>query len=164
MKWFRLAGENDVGDEPRSSHPPSEGSGVRLELPLQILYSLSVQSVYTQRCQDRLHRITSEVTKRKFVYADFVMSASNLLLSAHIHDEIALGADEQLLVGLINRMRLFAPPDVIGEAESVLRAIVEISLKPSIEFRQLAKRALSNGLDPDRFCHSARFAGLIWTE
>lgn len=108
-----------------------------------------LSAVYTQRCQDRLHRITSEVTKRESVYADFVMSASNLLLSAYIHDEIALGADEQLLVGLINRMRLFAPPDVIGEAESVLRAIVEISLKPSIELRQLAKRALSNGLNPE---------------
>ena len=60
-----------------------------------------------------------------------------------------MGADEQLLVGLINRMRLFAPPDVTREAESVLRAIVEISLKPSVELRKLATRALSNGLDPD---------------
>ena len=31
----------------------------------------------------------------------------------------------------------------------MLRAIVEISLKPSIELRQLAKEALSKNLDPD---------------
>jgi len=31
----------------------------------------------------------------------------------------------------------------------VLRAIVEILLKPSIELRQLAKEALSKSLDPD---------------
>jgi hypothetical protein len=46
-------------------------------------------------------------------------------------------------------MRLFAPPDIIGEAEKVLRVIVEVSLKPSIELRQLAKQALSKSLDPD---------------
>ena len=61
------------------------------------------------------------------------MHASNMLLNAYIHDEIVLGGDEQRLIGLINRMRLFAPPDIVGGAEKVLRAIVEISLKPSIE-------------------------------
>jgi hypothetical protein len=52
-------------------------------------------------------------------------------------------------VGLINRMRLFASPDVVEGAEAVLRTIIEILLKPSVELRQLAKEALSKGLDPD---------------
>jgi len=60
-----------------------------------------------------------------------------------------LGGDEQRMIGLINRMRLFAPTDVVDGAEAVLRAIVEILLKPSIELRQLAKEALSKSLDPD---------------
>ena len=60
-----------------------------------------------------------------------------------------MGGDEQRLIGLINRMRLFAPSDVVGAAEAVLRAIVEIFLKPSVELRQLAKEALSKSLDPD---------------
>ena len=77
------------------------------------------------------------------------MSASNLLLNAYTHDEIALSGDEQRMIGLINRMRLFAPTDVVDGAEAVLRAIVEISLKPSIELRQLAKESLSKSLDPD---------------
>jgi hypothetical protein len=108
-----------------------------------------VATVYTQRHQDRLQRVASEVAKRETVYADFVMSASNLVLNAYTHDEFSLGGDEQRLVGLMNRMRLFAPPDVVSGAEAVLRAIVEISLKPSIELRQLAKEALSKSLDPD---------------
>ena len=49
----------------------------------------------------------------------------------------------------INRMRLFAPSEVVFEAEAVMRAIVDILLRPGIELRQLAKEALSNGLDPD---------------
>ena len=106
-------------------------------------------AIYTQCSQDRVQRVASEVAKRETVYADFVMSASNLLLNAYTHDEIALSGDEQRMIGLINRMRLFAPTDVVNGAEAVLRAIVEISLKPSIELRQLAKEALSKSLDPD---------------
>jgi hypothetical protein len=89
-----------------------------------------VAAIYTQRTQNRLQRIASEVEKREAVYADFVMHASNLLLNAYTRDEIMLGGDEQRLIGLINRMRLFAPPDIVGGAERVLRVIVEISLKP----------------------------------
>jgi len=106
-------------------------------------------AVYTQRSRDRIQRVASEIVKRETVYADFVMSASNLLLNAYTHDEISLGGDEQRMIGLINRMRLFAPTDVVDGAEAVLRAIVEILLKPSIELRQLAKEALSKSLDPD---------------
>ena len=77
------------------------------------------------------------------------MSASKLLLDAFIHDEILPSDDEQHLIGLINRMRLFAPLNVVGGAEAALRAIVEIALKPSIELRQLAKQALSKNPEPD---------------
>jgi hypothetical protein len=106
-------------------------------------------AVYTQRRQDRLQRVAAEIAKRETVYADFVMSASNLLLNAYTHDDVALSGNEQHLVGLINRMRLFAPANVVSEAEAVLRAILNILLKPSIEARQLAKDALSKSLDPD---------------
>ena len=44
-------------------------------------------------------------------------------------------------------MRLFAPPGVLEGAEAALRGIVEIMLKPSIEFRHLAKQALSNSIE-----------------
>ena len=106
-------------------------------------------AIYSQRSQDRVQRVASEIAKRETVYAEFVMSASNLLLNAYTHDEIALSGDEQRMIGLINRMRLFAPTDVVDGAEAVLRAIVEILLKPSIELRQLVKEALSKSLDPD---------------
>jgi hypothetical protein len=103
--------------------------------------------IYAQRFQGRLQRVASEISKRETVYADFVMSASNFLLNAYTHDEIALGGDEQRLVGLINRMRLFAPPDVVEGAEAVLRRIVEILLEPGIELQQLAKQALSQSIE-----------------
>src|SRR5208283_4139809 len=94
-------------------------------------------------------RVAAEVAKREAVYADFVMSASNMLLHAFTHDDFSPGGDEQRLIGLVNRMRLFAPANVVRGAEAVLRAIVEIALKPSIELRQLAKQALSKSPEPD---------------
>ena len=106
-------------------------------------------AIYTHRSQDRLQRVAAEVTKRETVYGDFVMYASNLLLRAYTRDELELGRDEQRLVGLINRMRFFAPVNVVATAEAVLRAIVEISLKPGVELRELAIDALTKSLDPD---------------
>jgi len=78
-----------------------------------------------------------------------VMSAANLLLKAYTSDELTLSGDEQRLIGLVNRMRIFAPSDVVTAADAVLTAIVEISLQPGVALRELAKEALSRSLDPD---------------
>ena len=106
-------------------------------------------AVHSQRVQDRLQRLANEVAKRETAYTDFIMTASNMLLNAFIRDEISLDGSEQQLIGLTNRMRLFAPPDVVSGAETVIRKIVETALKPSVELRQLAKDAVSKRLHPD---------------
>src|SRR5215468_8029718 len=87
-------------------------------------------AIYTQRRQDRLQRIARETMKREAVYADFIMTASKLHLHAYVSDGLSLDSDEHHLIGLANRMRLFAPRTVIDEAEAVIRGIVELSLKP----------------------------------
>src|SRR5450631_345006 len=109
-----------------------------------------IAAIYTQCTQHRLHRVTAEITRRETVYADFVMSASHLLLNAHILDDIALNGDEQRLIGLLNRMRLFAPQEVLVCADAVLKIILDTYLKPKVELRQLAIEALAVGprLDP----------------
>jgi hypothetical protein len=112
--------------------------------------SLAV-AIYNQRSERRLQRVAKEVAKREAVYSDFLKTASKLLLNAYTRDEIVLGGDEQHLIGVTHRMRLFAPQDVVSGAEAVLKAIVEISLEPSIELRQLAMAALSKSPDPDPF-------------
>ena len=112
--------------------------------------SLAV-AVYNQRAGERLQRVAKEVTRRETIYADFLENASKLLLNAYTHDDFVLGENEQHLIVLINRMRLFAPPYIVGEAEAVLKAIVEVLLKPSIELRQLARESLSRSPEPDPF-------------
>ena len=112
--------------------------------------SLAV-AVYNRRSEERLQRIADEIERRETVYTDFLEKASKALLNAYTHDGIALGSDEQHLIALINRMRLFAPPQVVSGAEAVVRALVEISLQPSVELRQLATRALAESPEPDPF-------------
>jgi hypothetical protein len=46
-------------------------------------------------------------------------------------------------------MRLFAPQEVLESAETVLKTIVDILLKPRVEIRQLAMEALADGTRPD---------------
>jgi hypothetical protein len=106
-------------------------------------------AIYTQRYQDRLQRVARETTKRETVYANFIMNASKLLLNAYVHDGITLNGDEQHLVGLANRIRLFAPPNVIDEADAVIRGLIEISLKPSVDLRRVAMAELSKNPDSD---------------
>ena len=109
--------------------------------------SLAV-AVYTQRYQERLQRVAREVSKRETVYAEFMMNASNLLLNAYVQDQekIALQGDEQRLIGLIHRMRLFASAEVVGEAEAVLKAIIEFC----------SSQVSAWGNSPGRPCREAR--------
>lgn len=106
-------------------------------------------AIYTQRNQHRLQRIADEVAKRESVYADFVMHASNLLLTAYTQDEIVLTGDQQRLLGLVNRMRFFAPRNIVDSAEGVVRTIMAIALRPGVQLRQLAADAVANTFDVD---------------
>jgi len=106
-------------------------------------------ALYTQRCQGRLQRATREVTKREGVYADFIMNASKALLHAHLSDDIKLDVEQQALIGIADRMRLFAPKNVIQEAERIIRQLIEIYLQPSIDLRKLATTELAESRHPD---------------
>ena len=92
-----------------------------------------------------------------------MVNASNLLLNAYTLDELAVTVDAQRLIGLINRMRLFAPHDVVTGAEAVMRSIIEISLKPSIELRQLARSLYRRASIRIRCWRLVRCAEPTWT-
>jgi hypothetical protein len=96
-----------------------------------------IAAIYTHRSSERLRRVAAEITKRETVYADFVMRSSNLLLKAYTSDELVLTGDGPAIA---HQRAGSLPADVVSTAEAVLKAIVEISLNPSIELRQLAKR------------------------
>jgi hypothetical protein len=47
-----------------------------------------------------------------------------------------VNGEEQHLIGLLNRMRLFAPPTIIDLGDAVIRRIIEISLQPSLDLKK----------------------------
>ena len=89
-------------------------------------------AVYTQRYQDRLQRNAREISKREDLYAEFIMAASALIVSATFEDGLVVGRSHQELVGMLNRMKLFAPEPVLEEAERVISEIVAIASQPRL--------------------------------
>ena len=89
-------------------------------------------AVYTQRYQDRLQRNAREISKREDLYADFIMAASALIVSATFEEGLVVGKSHQKLVGMLNRMKLFAPERVLEEAERVISEIVAIASQPRL--------------------------------
>lgn len=106
-------------------------------------------AIYTQRYQDRLQRTARESTKRETVYAEFIMSASAALLSAYVADQLTLGRDQQQLVGVLQRMRLFAPSHVVQMAEGVLQFILKIALQPPVNLRCVTPDDLAQTMEPN---------------
>lgn len=106
-------------------------------------------AIYSQWYQGRLQMMNREANKREAIYGEFIMSASKAVVKACITDNLSWTRDEQHLIGLINRMRLFAPPVVITEAEAVIRTLVGIALQPKRELNELAKTTLTDRSVPD---------------
>ena len=106
-------------------------------------------AIYTQRYQNRLQRVAREMSKRETVYADFIMSASSLLLKGYVTEGFKLNGEEQHLIGVLNRMRLFAPPTIVDNADAVIRRIIEISLQPSLDLRKLTVADMAKNRDSD---------------
>jgi hypothetical protein len=106
-------------------------------------------AIYSQWYQGRLQTMNREANKREAIYGEFIMSASKAVVKACITDNLSWTRDEQHLIGLINRMRLFAPPAVITEAETVIRTLVGISLQPKRDLNELAKTTFTDRSVPD---------------
>lgn len=106
-------------------------------------------AIYSQWYQGRLQTMSREANKREAIYGEFIMSASKAVVKASISDSLSWTRDEQHLIGLINRMRLFAPPAVIMEAEAVIRTLVAIALEPKRDLNELAKTTLTDRSVPD---------------
>jgi hypothetical protein len=106
-------------------------------------------AIYSQWYQGRLQMMNREANKREAIYGEFIMSASKAVVKASITDNLSWTRDEQHLIGLINRMRLFAPPAVITEAEAVIRTMVAIALEPKRDLNELARTTLTDRSVPD---------------
>ena len=125
-------------------------------------------AVYTQWYQDRRQRIAREADKREAIYGEFIMSASKVLVSAYISDKLSWTGDEQHLIGLINRMRLFAPPHIIAEGGrrhqkfDPNRATAKVG-HAGISENNSNRPIRSGPIIPLQRGHAGRFEECLWT-
>jgi hypothetical protein len=89
----------------------------------------------TQHSQERAQRYAQAMTVREQLYGGFIEEASKLFTDALTHE-----LDDPLkfvaLYALVAKLRLFASPSVIANAEQVMRRIVETYNLPNRDYRK----------------------------
>jgi hypothetical protein len=101
----------------------------------------------TQRTASKRELLQTEFRHREALYGEFISECSNRLIDAMTH---GLDKPETLLAAyaLLNRIRLSASPEVLAEAEHLLRRITEQYFSDNLTVEQVREIALSEGADP----------------
>jgi hypothetical protein len=102
---------------------------------------------FSQRTQSRLNRLAREVAKREALYGKFIDEASKVLADA-IRNEFDDPTALVPLGAIMNRMRLFASPDVLAAAERVFATAMEISFAEHRALRDYSQDMLRSRMEP----------------
>lgn len=103
----------------------------------------------TQQTKVRAQQLVVEIVRREELYKDFIEEASRLFADAFEHDK----AETSKLVNLyalVSRMRVRSAPNIIENADKVVRLIIEMYFAPNKTFRDVPKLLESDQLDPLR--------------
>jgi hypothetical protein len=88
----------------------------------------------TQHSQERAQRYAQAITLREQLYGAFIEEASKLFTDALIH-ELDDPSKFIALYALTAKLRLFASPSVIANAEQVMRRMVDTYNLPNRNYR-----------------------------
>ena len=101
----------------------------------------------TQRTASKRELLQTEFRHREAVYGEFINECSKRLIDAMTH---TLDEPETLLAAyaLLNRIRLSASPEVLAEAEHLLRRITQQYFSNNLTVEEVREIALSEGADP----------------
>lgn len=98
----------------------------------------------SQNYQTRSARFAQESTRRERLFGEFIDQASKLYVDALVH---SLDDPTKFIeiYALIGKLRLFATPKTVAEAERLIELIVEIYDRPPLDLHDLQR------MDRDRF-------------
>ncbi len=103
----------------------------------------------TQRGQFNAQERASQLTRREELYKAFIEEASKLYADAYEHDE----ANVSNLVGLyamVSRMRVLSSPEIVTDADNVVRLIIDTYLAPNKTFKDVTEIMDDETLNPMR--------------
>lgn len=87
----------------------------------------------TQNAQERSKRFGQAMDRRERLYGEFIREAAKLFSDA-ITQEAGDAAKFADLYAHIGQLRLFAPAEVVAEAEKVMQQVVEAYALPIVDF------------------------------
>lgn len=101
----------------------------------------------TQRTQSKRELLREEMHKREALYGEFIAETAKLLMDALEH---TLDHPDTVLpaYALVNRIRLCASPEVLAEAEHLLRRITEQYFAKNATVAELRELTRSEDADP----------------
>src|SRR5260221_5414184 len=101
----------------------------------------------SQRMQMTRANLEWKLRDREALYSEFLSEASRLAVDATLH---SLDRPDQLVTmyGLLSRIRLISTDEVLKEAESCIRRIVDLYRRPNMTADQFREALDANELDP----------------
>lgn len=93
----------------------------------------------TQHAEVRAQRFAKATARRELLIGEFIEEASKLLTDALTH-EFDDPSKLVRLYALVGKLPLFAPADVISQAEEAMRHIVETYNLPNVDFHHPENR------------------------
>ena len=101
------------------------------------------------RLQFSAQRLAHDIERREDLYKDFIEEASKSYTHAFEHD-IPDVSKVVRLYALVSRMRVLSSQEVIGQADRVMRGIVETYLAPNKTIRDVVADALKHNRGVDQ--------------
>jgi hypothetical protein len=98
------------------------------------------------RAQDFAYRLEHSVSRRRDLYGEFMEESARLFSDALTH-ELEDASKFVRLYSLVNKLRLFAPVDVLSAADEVMRSILAIYARPAKDLKALTTQADQQDLD-----------------
>lgn len=108
-----------------------------------------VSTWMAQRHQSRRELLLKNLAQREALYSDLISESARLLVDASTHHL----SDPSILIpayALLSRIRLSSSPQILEEAEKLLKVILEAYARPNLTVEQLESKAASavSGDDP----------------
>jgi hypothetical protein len=102
-----------------------------------------------QHVQFRAQRRASDLSKREELYKDFIEEASRWFADAFVHDKAEV-SNLVNLYALVSRMRVLSSPEIVENADKVVRVIIETYLAPNKTFHDLEEILDHDAMNPLR--------------
>jgi hypothetical protein len=97
--------------------------------------------------ENRSRHISQERQARETLFGQFIDEATLLFADALTHNSTDLTRLGKLY-GLISRMRLFAPADIVQHADIVTQKIIDTYLAPNVTFEHIRSVRDNKTLEP----------------